>query len=177
MTKENRKELLRFLLCGIAAALTDYLFCQLVILLFNKTAPSVPLIWVTIVSTAIGFIFGVIVNYLISTFWVYQNVDESVKTKSPLFITWFVLLSLGAMLLSIGTMALCDVIIVNGMHLDSIMNVSIMTLMKENGIGFITNVNFWTYFISFVLKTIVGLVFNYFTRKYILYKEKKENLA
>lgn len=177
MTKENRKELLRFLLCGIAAALTDYLFCQLVILLFNKTAPSVPLIWVTIVSTAIGFIFGVIVNYLISTFWVYQNVDESVKTKSPLFITWFVLLSLGAMLLSIGTMALCDVIIVNGMHLDSIMNVSIMTLMKENGIGFIANVNFWTYFISFVLKTIVGLVFNYFTRKYILYKEKKENLA
>ena len=177
MTKENRKELLRFLACGIAAALTDYLFCQLVILLFNKTASSVPLIWVTIVSTAIGFIFGVIVNYLISTFWVYQNVDESVKTKSPLFITWFVLLSLGAMLLSIGTMALCDVIIVNGMHLDSIMNVSIMTLMKENGIGFIANVNFWTYFISFVLKTIVGLVFNYFTRKYILYKEKKENLA
>ena len=40
-----------------------------------------------------------------------------------------------------------------------------MTLMKENGIGFIANVNFWTYFISFVLKTIVGLVFNYFTRK------------
>lgn len=173
MTSENKKELLRFLICGVAAALTDYLFCQLIILLFDKVSPDTSTLVVTIVSTAVGFTFGVAVNYLISTFWVYRNVDESIKTKSPLFIFWFVVLSLIAMLLSIGVMMLCDVVVVNAIHLDSIMDTSILSIIKESGIKFIADAYFWTYFISFCLKTIVGLIFNYFTRKYILYKEKK----
>ena len=58
-------ELIRFLICGVAAALTDYLVSQLMVLLLHNHLPE---IWVTIISTAIGFIFGVVVNYLISTF-------------------------------------------------------------------------------------------------------------
>ena len=107
--KNNRGlELVRFLICGVAAALTDYLFCQLVVLLLHNHLNEVA---VTIISTAVGFIFGVAVNYLISTFWVYQNVDKSVQTKSKLFITLFVLLSLAAMLLSIGAMLLCNLVV------------------------------------------------------------------
>ncbi len=173
MNKKTSKswELLRFLICGVAAALTDYLFCQLTIFLLGKAISG---IWLTVISTAVGFIFGVIVNYLISTFWVYQNVDKSVKTKSKTFILWFVLLSLAAMLLSIGAMLLCDLVVVHGLQMPSIVDMSLMQLIKENGWAFLANNIFWAYFISFCIKTIVGLVFNYFTRKYILYKEPKQ---
>ena len=174
METDRRKELVRFLICGIAAALTDYLFCQLVILIFNSANISIPWIWLTVISTAIGFIFGVLVNYLLSTYWVYQNVDKSIQTKSVKFITLFVIFSLIAMLLSIATMLLCNLVIMKGLHQASIMDVSLMNLIKEYGMSFLAQVSFWTYFISFCLKTIVGLVFNYFTRKYILYKEPKE---
>ena len=174
MKNDRRKELVRFLICGIAAALTDYLFCQLVILIFNSANISIPWIWLTVISTAIGFIFGVLVNYLLSTYWVYQNVDKSIQTKSVKFITLFVIFSLIAMLLSIATMLLCNLVIMKGLHQASIMDVSLMNLIKEYGMSFLAQVSFWTYFISFCLKTIVGLVFNYFTRKYILYKEPKE---
>ena len=165
-------ELIRFLICGVAAALTDYLFCQLIVLLLHKHLSE---IWVTIISTAIGFVFGVVVNYLISTFWVYQNVDKNVKTKSKLFITLFFVLSLCAMLLSIGAMLLCNLIVVSAWGAEnSIVNLSVMELIKANGIGFLATFIFWAYFISFCIKTLVGLVFNYFTRKYILYKEPKQ---
>lgn len=173
--KTNRGlELIRFLICGAAAALTDYLFCQLIVLLLHNHLSEV---WTTIISTAIGFVFGVIVNYLISTFWVYQNVDKDVKTKSKTFIMWFVLLSLAAMLLSIGAMLLCNLVVVSAWgNENSIVNLSVMELIKEHGFGFLSKFIFWAYFISFCVKTIVGLVFNYFTRKYILYKEPKEKI-
>ena len=172
-TKKNRGiELLRFLVCGAASALTDYLVCQLVVLLIHKPLNEV---WTTIISTAVGFMFGVAVNYLISTFWVYQNVDKDVKTKSKTFIMWFVILSLAAMLLSIGAMLLCNLIIISIKGNEySIVNLSVMELIKAHGIGFLGQFIFWAYFISFCIKTLVGLVFNYFTRKYILYKEPKK---
>ena len=171
--KTNRGlELIRFLICGVAAALTDYLFSQLMVLLLHNHLSD---IWTTIISTAVGFIFGVAVNYLISTFWVYQNVDKDIKTKSKKFIFWFVVLSLAAMLLSIGAMLLCNVIAVAIGGPDyNIVNLSVMELIKANGFGFLKQAIFWTYFLSFCVKTLVGLVFNYFTRKYILYKEPKE---
>ena len=168
-SKSKWWELFRFLVCGVAAALSDYLAAQLIVLIM----PGVNQVVVTIVSTLVGFIVGVVVNYFISTYWVYQNVDKDVKTKSKRFITWFVILSLIAMLLSIATMLLCDLVVTKAMQLDSIVEVSIISLIKNYGISFLSQVNFWTYFISFVLKTLVGLVWNYFTRKYFLYKEPK----
>jgi len=171
--KSNRLlELIRFLICGVVAALTDYLFSQLMVLALHNALPN---IWVTILSTAVGFIFGVVVNYLISTFWVYQNVDRNINTKSKMFITWFVILSLIAMLLSIGAMLLSNLVVVSIWgESNNIVNLSVMELISENGIAFLTTFIFWAYFFSFCIKTIVGLVFNYFTRKYILYKEPKE---
>lgn len=170
-SKSKGWELFRFLVCGVAAALSDYLAAQLIVLAMR----NVNQVAVIIASTMVGFIVGVIVNYLISTYWVYQNVDKSVQTKSKKFITLFVILSFIAMLLSIGTMYLCDAVVVYGMQKDSIVNTSIIDLIKADGIKFLANVNFWTYFVSFCLKTIVGLVWNYFTRKYILYKAPKED--
>ena len=169
--KSRGLELIRFLICGLAAALSDYLAAQLMVLLMRNVNEVV----VTIVSTMVGFIVGVIVNYLISTYWVYQNVDKNIQTKSKRFIALFVLFSFIALLLSVGTMLLCDLVVTKGMGLDSIVRLSILTLISEHGIGFLAQQIFWTYFVSFSLKTLVGLVWNYFTRKYWLYKEPKTN--
>ena len=170
--KTNRGwELVRFLICGLAAALTDYLMSQLMVLALHNALPKV---WVTVISTAIGFIFGVAVNYLISTFWVYQNVDKNINTKSKTFIMWFVILSLAAMLLSVGSMLLCNLVIVSAWGESyNIVNLSVMELINLYGIEFLKIAVFWAYFVSFCIKTLVGLVFNYFTRKYILYREPK----
>ena len=170
-SKSRWWELFRFLVCGVVAALGDYLAAQLIVLAMG----SINFIVVTIVSTAVGFIVGVTINYFISTFWVYQNVDKSVQTKSKRFVIIFVVLSFISMLLSIGTMLLCDLVVTKAMGMASIVDTSIISLMKDHGIGFIAQAIFWTYFVSFVLKTLVGLVWNYFTRKYILYKEPKAN--
>ena len=131
MKNENVRELIRFLICGLAAALTDYLFCQLVILIFNKSGVAISWIWLTTISTIIGFIFGVIVNYLLSTFWVYRNVDKNINTKSTKFISLFVLFSVIAALLSIGTMLLANVIVVYGFHEASIIDAFVSQLLVQ----------------------------------------------
>lgn len=176
MTNEEKRknvwlELLRFIVCGFVAALTDYLVAQSIILAFsgslvNKTA-------VIAISTAVGFAVSVVVNYLISTFWVYQNVEDKSKTKTPKFITLFVILSLVAMFLSIGAMLLCNLISEAAFSIN-VADASFIDLIKNMGWGFLSSTIFWAYAISFVIKTLVGLIFNYFTRKYLLYKAPKE---
>lgn len=169
--KKNRGlELVRFLVCGLASALTDYLFCQMMILVLPK---SIGFIWITMISTAVGFIFGVTVNYIISTFWVYQNVDKSINTKSKKFVALFVLLSFCALLLSVGVMLACGLVVKSAWGFE-IVEFSLMELIQDNGISFLSLGIFWAYFVSFCIKTLVGLVFNYLTRKFILYKEPKE---
>lgn len=176
-TKSNHKtskwwELFRFLVCGIVAALFDYLTCQLIVMVCGNSLNH----FLTIaLSTMAGFIVGVITNYFISIFWVYQNVDESINQKSKKFIALFVLFSFIGMLLSIGTMYLCELTCVQAWGQEaSIIDTQLIALIKEYRIGFLAQPAFWRYFIAFCLKTIVGLVFNYFTRKYILFKEPKK---
>lgn len=167
-------ELIRFCVTGLVAALFDYLTCQLIILAFNSSG-SFNEYLITSVSTACGFIIGVIINYLMSTFWVYQNVADKEKTKTPLFIVYFVLLSFGGMVVSILVMMLCNYIIDLSFGLN-ISDASIIDIFKDYGINFISQGIFWAYLISFGFKTLAGLIFNYFTRKYILYRAPKEKI-
>ena len=163
-------ELIRFAITGVVCALFDYLICQLIILAFaNSNTDS----WVvTTISTTGGFIIGVILNYILSTYWVYQNVDKNQNTKSPLFITKFVLLSIGGLLVSVGAMLLCNLVCEASFNIN-IVDISIMELINNFGIGFLAQGIFWAYFISFCIKTLAGLIFNYITRKLILYKAPK----
>lgn len=164
-------ELIRFAITGVICALFDYLVCQLVIMGFNLAKADA--ILTTIISTGAGFIIGVILNYILSTYWVYQNVDKDQNTKSPLFITKFVILSIGGLLVSVGVMLLCNLVCESSMNIN-IVDVSLMELMSDYGINFLAQGIFWAYFVSFCLKTLAGLIFNYITRKLILYKAPKE---
>ena len=170
--KTNRGlEILRFLVTGIVCALLDFIVSYFVLAGLVKTGMESG--WANALSIACGFIVGVIVNYLMSTFWVFQNVRDEKASKKPLFIVVFVLLSAGAMLLSIGTMQLCAYIYLNAWNIDIITKADPI-VGEIFSFTFWGDIAFWAYFISFVIKTFVGLVWNYLTRKFILYREPKQ---
>ena len=178
MNKQQRQssrgyELLRFLVTGIVCALIDFIVSYFTCSAFVSAGM---LDWgANALSTTLGFIVGVILNYLLSTFWVFTNVEDKTKTKKPLFIFVFVILSAVALGLSIGAMQLCDLCIgqISGIHIIEESKTLFNDFWK---FGWLTKASFWLYFLAFCIKTIVGLIWNYFTRKYILYKEpKKEN--
>ena len=170
---ENEKELstgnelVRFIVTGIICALVDFLISYGVLALLNSG--GLQGFWATAISTTCGFLVGVAVNYLLSTFWVFKNVSDKSKTKTPKFIIAFVLLSACAWALSVGTMELCSLVCRNAWSINIDENTD-EVIKKVFTFTFWDDVTFWAYFVSFCLRTLVGLVWNYFTRKFILYK-------
>ena len=173
--KTNRGlEILRFLVTGIVCALIDFVVSYFVLAGLVKAGMESG--WANALSIAVGFLVSVIINYLLSTYWVFKNVKDENASKKPLFILVFVLLSAGAMFLSIGTMQLCAFVCLNAWNVDIISKAD--TIVGEIfSFSFWSDIAFWAYFISFVIKTFVGLVWNYLTRKFILYREPKEDKA
>lgn len=160
-------ELFRFLITGVICAAADFLTTSLFLMIL-KTAP------ITIqsaLSLLAGFIVGVILNYFLSTYWVFKGKQKENVTKSVKFIILFVIFSAIAYGLSYGTYELCRIVF------DSTMNANINSI----SIDYLLQFNFWGYFVfwlfvlAFFLKTLIGLVWNYFTRKYILYKNRNNN--
>lgn len=175
MSKDKKtsrgREILRFLVTGIVCALIDFLVSYFVLAGLVKTGMSSG--WANALSVAAGFIVAVVLNYFLSTYWVFQNVEDEKKAKKPWFIAVFVVLSAGAMFLSIGTMELCAFICLNAWNVDIISKADEI-ISEIIHFSFWSDVAFWAYFISFVIKTFVGLVWNYLTRKFILYREPKK---
>lgn len=161
------KELFRFIVTGLACALVDFLVSYFVLALLNKLGLSG--FWATAISTTFGFLFGVILNYILSTYWVFKNVKDKAKTKTFKFILAFVILSAVAWGLSVGTQSLCALVCKNAWNIviDGGMDELLKKIITFNFWG---DVVFWAFFGAFCLRTLVGLVWNYFTRKYILYK-------
>lgn len=176
MTKQERNksrglELIRFLVTGIVCALIDFIVSYFTCSGF-KNAGMIDS-GANALSTALGFFVSVPINYLLSTFWVYKNVDKDVKSKNVTFIVVFIVLSAVALGLSLGTMQLCDLVIgkISNIHIIEESKTLFNNFFSFSWLG---KASFWLYFLSFCIKTLVGLVWNYFTRKYILYKEPKE---
>ena len=87
--KTNRGlEVLRFLVTGIVCALVDFIVSYFFLAGLVKTGMNSG--WANALSIAAGFVIGVILNYILSTFWVFQNVRDDKASKKPLFIFWFV---------------------------------------------------------------------------------------
>ena len=160
-------ELIRFLVTGVVCALVDFLVSYGVLALCNKL--GLDGVAATAISTTAGFIVGVALNYILSTFWVFKNVSDDKKTKTVKFIIAFVILSAVAWGLSVGTMALCSLVCKSAWQIDIDSGTDII-IEKLFTFTFWDDVQFWAYFVSFCLRTLVGLIWNYFTRKFILYK-------
>ena len=95
----NTKELIRFLITGVVCAIADYLTS----VLFLKICGGLPEAAKSAISLLAGFIVGVTLNYILSTFWVFKGKQDNKVTKSATFIILFVLFSIIAYGLSYGT--------------------------------------------------------------------------
>lgn len=165
------REIIRFLVIGIVATICDFV-TKLVASGLMKNIRSEVSIGV---STICGFIVGVIVNYVFSVLWVFQNVADKGAAKTQKKFWLFVFL--GAIGLGIS---------------EAIFYGSYWIFIKSSGIdidggsktpmkifsgdwSFLWNLNFWMYFIVFCISTLIVLVWNYKSRKkWIFIEPKKE---
>ena len=162
--KENTWELIKFLITGVVCAAADFLTTSL----FLRICAGLPGPAQSAISLLAGFMVGVILNYILSTYWVFRGKQDSKVTKSVKFIVLFIVFSAIAYGLSYGTYELCRVIIWNAGSIN-INDANINYILQFTFWG---DALFWLFALAFVLKTLVGLIWNYFTRKYILYKRK-----
>ena len=160
----NTWELVKFLITGVACAIADYLTS----VLFLKICNGLPEALKSAISLLAGFIVGVILNYILSTYWVFKGKQDDKVTKSAKFVALFILFSAIAYGLSYGTYELCRFVFNNSAHV----NINDCNIAYIFQFTFWGDALFWLFAVAFVTKTLVGLVWNYFTRKYILYKRK-----
>lgn len=166
--KENLWELVKFLITGVVCAAADFLTTSLFLMILQGLKENYGWLQSAIALLA-GFIVGVILNYILSTFWVFKGKQDRSVTKSTRFIVLFVVFSAIAYGLSYGTYELCRLIFSSAWEI----NINEATINYILQFTFWGDALFWLYFLAFVLKTLVGLIWNYFTRKYILYKRKE----
>lgn len=136
-------EIFRFVIVGLIAAIFDFTTCMAVQFIAFKDITAV---YVTLVSTACGFIIGVIINYLMSTYMVYKASKSNLSKTFKGMVLFFVLSAIG---LGIG------------MGLQYLLYDCLYSSMK---------ISFLTYPVDFVIRTLVVMVYNYITRKVFLYK-------
>ena len=163
---ENLWELIKFLITGVVCAIADFLTTSL----FLKICQCLPGALQSAIALLAGFIVGVTLNYILSTFWVFKGKQDRSVTKSTRFIVLFVVFSAIAYGLSYGTYELCRFIFNRAWQIN-INDATINYILKFTFWG---DALFWLYFLAFFLKTLIGLIWNYFTRKYILYKRKPQ---
>ena len=168
--KENLWELVKFLITGVVCAIADFLTTAAFLRIFSFLKDQ-SLDWLqSAIALLAGFIVGVTLNYILSTYWVFKGKQDRSVTKSTKFIVLFVIFSAIAYGLSYGTYELCRLIFNNAWAIN-INDAGIDYILKFTFWG---DALFWLYFLAFFLKTLVGLIWNYFTRKYILYKKKEK---
>ena len=166
--KENTWELIKFLITGVVCAAADFLTTSL----FLRICAGLPLPAQSAISLLAGFLVGVLLNYILSTYWVFRGKQDSKVTKSILFIVLFIVFSAIAYGLSYGTYELCRFFFDKIIDPRSINEANINYIFKFTFWG---DAMFWLFALAFVLKTLVGLIWNYFTRKYILYRRKSKD--
>jgi putative flippase GtrA len=167
-------EIFRFIIVGGVATIVDFL-CEFVTLKLFENNLSTQGSWGGYVSfavaTVVGFAISTIVNYVFSALWVFQNVDEKAKTKSQKSVWLFTGLSAIGLLLGVGLQELGVWICKASFGLDlslDITKVSFATLFQEGGIAF------WAFVIIFCIKTAVTMVYNYITRKKLVFKAPEQ---
>ena len=167
--KENTWELIKFLITGVVCAAADFLTTSL----FLRICNGLPAALQSALSLLAGFIVGVILNYILSTYWVFRGKQDSKVTRSAIFIILFIVFSAIAYGLSYGTYELCRFIFSKTASIN-INDANINYILQFKFWG---DALFWLFALAFVLKTLVGLIWNYFTRKYILYKRKNKEIT
>ena len=182
LKKEKRKkshglEILRFIVIGILCTAIDF-FVQFALMkwafpsLVAKGTWGEYLSWG--LSVTIAFIIANVINFLFSRLWVYQNVDKNINTKSARAFFTYLGLGAGGWLIGLGLQELgvwvCNISFADIKITYDFTQVSFGNLFEEGGLAF------WAFCIIFAIKTIVTMIYNYLTRKLIIFKEPKKEV-
>lgn len=154
MEKKKIKQLLgeifRFLLIGGFATLVDYaMFYLFNLLILSSVKDEINLI----ISTFIGFVAGLIINWIFSVRFVYRY---NKKTTKKQFILYVLICVLGLLVTEVG------------IYLAK-------PLYETLYVKIIVEFDFWKLFFK-CLMTLIVLVLNYLGRKFLIFKkDKNEN--
>ena len=182
MKNINKGEIGRFVVTGIVSAIVDFVFSFLASFAVQKMGIPSDSAWCTVIGTIVGFLLSVAVGYPMSVAWVYQDANKkAIKAHRKTHILFFTLLSAVGLLIGVGIMAIFKVSLNNGLgiNIDTWMNIDIPTnfnIWQKIGAwisGVLTSIAFWYFALAFVVKSLFVLSFNYYTRKKILFKNKK----
>lgn len=172
------RELVRFVITGVLCTLVDF-GCQFGLLkvydLFIKTPDLEAAVWpfyaAFAVAIIVAFAVSTVVNFALSRLWVFQNVDKKINTKSAKSFWTYVGLGFLGLLIGLGVQEggvfLCDTVWSVGISYD-VTQVSWATLFTEGGLAF------WCFVAIFAVKTVVTMIYNYLTRKFIIFKAPKK---
>ncbi|MCQ2798921.1 MAG: GtrA family protein [Bacilli bacterium] len=167
-------ELLRFVVTGVICTLVDF-GAQFGMLKVFENNLSLIDNWGSYVAFAIAilvaFIVSTVINFILSRVWVFQNVDKNINTKSAKSFWTYVGLGAGGFFLGLALQEagvfICDITMGIKIAYD-ITKISWAELFTTGGIVF------WAFVIIFVVKTIVTMIYNYLTRKFIIFKAPKK---
>ncbi|MCL1829945.1 MAG: GtrA family protein [Oscillospiraceae bacterium] len=143
--KNRMIEFIRSLFVGAAAFAADFLTLALL-----KELGDIN----TLVASTLGFVVGVTVNYLLSNFWAFRssNVDNAIMR-----FTIFVLIAIIGLIINNLIISLFDETLAD------------MQLFGE----FIQPKRY--YMVGKIVATIVVFFWNFFSRKLLLYRDKKDS--
>ena len=164
-------EIVRFLIIGIVATIFDFLTK----LLASGLLKGLNEWTVLTISTLAGFAVGVIVNYVFSILWVFQNVEDKGTAKKQSKFWLFVFLGFIGLLISLG--------IFYGSHyllkfatsdFINIVDGSKKPIAIFHGDwSFLWDASFWVYSLIFCVSTLIVLIWNYKSRKKWIFIEPK----
>ena len=145
-------EIIRFLVVGGTATVFDYAAAYL----FQTWLLPSSLVgagWSLVISTAIGFFVGLLVNWLLSITFVFKAVKNKAESRSKKSFLKFSLIGAVGLFVSIAGMQLVRV-------LPSIELFGCATFLKES----------WTWWLMKCVMTGIVLVWNYVGRKVFVFK-------
>lgn len=115
-------EIIRFVIMGAVATLVDMLVMAVVMYLpcrqaFGSffrvfTSKEIAPVWLSVVGTSAGFLVSVVVNYILSLWFVYEGENKQAKTKKGI-ILFVVLSAIGLGIQSLGMFLGCTLLKLN----------------------------------------------------------------
>ncbi|MBP5217180.1 MAG: DUF1508 domain-containing protein [Bacilli bacterium] len=179
------REIIRFLVVGVIATIFDFLTKLVAARIFSNLGMdgeiyengSFNLISLAglnyTLSIVCGFVIGVLVNYLLSRIWVFQNVEDRQKSNS--IGKFFLFVFLGFVGLVISLLIFWSAVFLIPLMVPGV-NVYEGSKAISMDFSFLQMGGFWAYFIVFCVSTIIVMVWNYLSRKKWIFKapEKKK---
>lgn len=174
--KSLSREILRFVIVGVICTIIDFLVQMLFFWVFENNL-STQEGWGSYVAFAIAvtvaFLVANAVNFLFSRFFVFQNVDEKADTKSGKAFLIYLGLGAGGWLIGVGLQELGVWICQSCLGIE---NLSLNIVNAFDGVlaGGVIGEAFWAFVVIFCVKTLVTMVYNYITRKLIIFRAPKK---